>query len=62
MTNEESLINDVKKAIEDFETLAKSEAKTSWGEGYRDGLNHAINHLEFTLKLHELSKDFCDGN
>lgn len=60
MTKEESLKKDIEKAIEDFETLSSSDAKTQWGEGYRDGLNHAINHLQFTLKLHEISKDFCD--
>lgn len=60
MTKEESLKKDIEKAILDFESLANSKSVTQWGEGYIDGLNHAINHLQFTLKLHELSKDFCD--
>ncbi len=67
MTKEESLKKDIKNAIETLKMLSifdidKSEliAVKAWQEGYKSAMLHAINHLQFTLKIHELSKDFCN--
>ena len=62
MTKEESLKKDIEKAIENLEKMANLKTITIWGEGYKSGLYAAITHLQFTLKLHELSRDFYDGN
>ena len=69
MTHEQSLINDIKKALETLQGIANidvpdTEFNTSiaWLEGYRSATKNAVSHIEFTLKLHEQSKIFIDEN
>ena len=49
----EKIIEKMAKYLEESVELASNNKSTPWGEGVEFGFKHALDHLNFLIKLYE---------